>query len=112
MNESQVINALSALSHEVRLRIIRHLVIKGDDGDSAGEIGASVDAAPSKVTFHISALERAGLVSSEKVSRQIIYRIDFSQMGLLLDYLMHDCCRGHAKVMSCCGVSGSEIKHD
>jgi len=104
MNESQVIDALSALSHETRLRIVRHLVTKGDEGDSAGAIGEEVGAAPSKITFHISALERAGLVSSEKLSRQIIYRIQFDQIGFVLNYLMRDCCNSHSAVMACCNV--------
>lgn len=107
MKESQVIDALSALSHETRLRIVRHLVVKGEDGDPAGAIGQAVDAAPSKITFHISALERAGLVNSEKISRQIVYRIDFEQIGFLLNYLMRDCCNTNAMVLACCGVSDS-----
>nr|CAA6824591.1 MAG: Unknown protein [uncultured Thiotrichaceae bacterium] len=108
MNENQVIDALSALSHETRLRIVRHLVVRGDEGDSAGAIGEVVDAAPSKITFHVSALERAGLVSSERVSRQIVYRIRFDQMGLVLKYLIHDCCKNNATVLSCSGVAGSD----
>ena len=40
----------------------------GEEGASAGSIGQAVDAAPSKVSFHIATLERAGLASSEKVS--------------------------------------------
>lgn len=108
MNESQVIDALGALSHETRLRIIRHLVVKGEEGDPAGAIGLAVDAAPSKITFHISALERAGLVSSERVSRQIIYRVDFSKIGALINYLMRDCCNNNATVLATCGISGSD----
>lgn len=105
MNESQVINALSALSHEIRLRIVRHLVKKGADGDSAGAIGEAVGAAPSKITFHVSALERAGVVTSERVSRQIVYRLDFEQLGYMLNYLLHDCCDGNPVVLACCGVN-------
>lgn len=108
MNESQAIEALGALSHETRLRIVRHLVVKGTDGAAAGAIGEAVDAAPSKITFHISALERAGLVSSEKVSRQIIYRIDFNQVGALLNYLVSDCCGNDPTVLACCGVKDSK----
>jgi len=107
MKESQVVVSLSALSHETRLRIVRHLVTKGGDGASAGAIGEAVDAAPSKITFHISALERAGLVSSEKVSRQIVYRISFEQLGQLLRYLMTDCCKDNSIVRASCGVGDS-----
>lgn len=108
MNEIQAIDALSALSHATRLRIVRHLVNHGEKGDSAGAIGMAVDAAPAKITFHISALERAGLVSSERISRQIIYRIQFEQIGALLMYLMRDCCNGNSVVMACCGLSGTD----
>ncbi len=104
MNESQAIEALAALSHETRLRIVRHLVTRAEAGDSAGAIGEVVDAAPSKITFHVSALERAGLVSSERVSRQIVYRINFEQMGRVLNYVLTDCCANNATVMTCCGI--------
>ncbi len=104
MNESQAIDALAALAHQTRLQIIRHLVVKGQNGDSAGEIGSAVDASPSKITFHISALERAGLVGSERVSRQIIYRIHFQQLGALLNYLVEDCCANHQELRGCCNV--------
>lgn len=108
MNESQAINTLSALSHETRLQIIRYLVKMGEKGDTAGAIGIAVAAAPSKITFHISALERAGLVSSERVSRQIIYRIAFEHLGSLLKYLMKDCCKYNSTVLACCGVKNVE----
>lgn len=105
MNESQVIEGLSALSHEVRLRILKHLVVAGPEGDSAGAIGEAVGAAPSKVSFHISAMERAQLVSSERVSRQIVYRANFDQLGALIKYLITDCCKNDMTVLSCCGIT-------
>jgi len=104
MNESQAIDALGALAHEVRLQIVRHLVTCGDVGASAGAIGDAVGAAPSKVSFHMATLERAGLADSEKVSRQIIYRFNFSAVGALLAYVMTDCCNNDPKVLSCCNL--------
>ncbi len=108
MDESQAIDVFSALSHELRLRIVRHLVVKGDEGESAGAIGEVVGAAPAKITFHISALERAGLVSSERVSRHIVYRIEFQQLGSLINFLLRDCCGNNAAVLACCGVAESD----
>jgi len=108
MNESQAIAALGALSHKTRLQIVRHLIKVGREGDNAGSIGTAVNAAPSKITFHISALERAELVSSERVSRQIIYRITYEQIGSLLKYLMDDCCKYNSTVLECCGVKNNE----
>lgn len=105
MKESQAIDSLGALANDVRLKIVRHLVTCGGAGASAGSIGDAVGAAPSKVSFHIATLERAGLVDAEKVSRQIIYRMNFPGMGALIEYLMADCCKYDSEVMSCCNVN-------
>ena len=104
MRESQIVEALSALSHEIRLKILKHLVTAGAEGSPAGLIGEAVSAAPSKVSFHISAMERAQLVTSERVSRNIIYRANFEQLGGVLNYLLEDCCKNDPTVMSCCGI--------
>ena len=104
MKESQAIEAMGALAHEVRLRIVKHLVKKGPSGDSAGAIGDAVSAAPSKLTFHISVLERAGMVSATRVSRNIVYRVNFEEMGSLVGYLLKDCCQNDSAVMDCCST--------
>ena len=106
MNESQAIDALGALAHQVRLRIIMHLIQCGDAGSAAGQIGDHVDAAPSKVTFHMASLEKAGLVSSTRKSRQIIYRVNSEAMGGLLQYLLSDCCQNNAAIIDCCSLRG------
>ena len=102
MKESQVIAALSSLSHQSRLRIVRKLIVAGDDGLTAGVIGESIKAAPSKVSFHLSALEQAGLVSATRVSRNIVYRANYKRMGQLMNYLLTDCCGGDTRILSCC----------
>jgi ArsR family transcriptional regulator len=40
-------------------------------------------------------------VTSERASRNLIYRADFAQMNALLQYLTVNCCEGTA-----CAVSG------
>ena len=102
MNESQALAAFSALTDPTRLAILRHLVTKGAEGASAGEIGAAVTASPSRAAFHLSTLKQAGLLTSEKVSRNVIYRVNFARMGALVAYLVEDCCAGDARVKSCC----------
>ena len=102
MNESQALSALSALSEETRLRMLRFLVVKGENGAPAGEIGAAVGSSSSRSSFHLTALTRAGLLVSEKVSRQVIYRVDFQRVGALMAYLIKDCCGGHPVVQACC----------
>ncbi|OED38145.1 hypothetical protein AB833_20925 [Chromatiales bacterium (ex Bugula neritina AB1)] len=105
MNESQAIDCFSALAHSVRLSIFRQLISSGCSGVSAGAIGEAVGAAPSKVSFHVAALERAGLASSQRVSRQIIYRINIEKLAELFGYLMTDCCKNDPDLLSCCGIA-------
>ena len=106
MEESQVLSVLAALAQETRLRILRELVKAGDAGLAAGHIGAALGASSSRLSFHLAALERAGVIRSERVSRQIIYRVDFSAMGALLKYLLKDCCGNHPAVAACCAPQG------
>ena len=102
MKESQVIAAMGALAHQARLRVIRMLVASGDEGMTAGAIAEAIKAAPSKVSFHLSALEQAGLVKTQRVSRHIVYRANHKKIGQIMNYLLTDCCGGDRRILSCC----------
>ena len=104
MDAAQAVASLAALAQETRLAIVRHLVRCGTDGAPAGRIGEAVGAAPSRASFHLAALERAGLVTATRVSRRIVYRADFERLGALLAYLIEDCCADDARVRACCGL--------
>ena len=102
MNESQALDALAAMAESTRLRILRFLVTRGAQGASAGEIAKAVDASSSRNSFHLSNLTQSGLISSEKQSRKVIYRVEFDALGGLIAYLLEECCAGHPKVLACC----------
>ena len=102
MKEAQAINALSALSQETRLRIVRYLVSCGDDGAAAGDIADRVRTGASNASFHLSALENAGVIASERQSRKIIYRANFEALGGLISFLLNDCCGGNPDIRACC----------
>lgn len=102
MKEKQALGMLGALSQETRLRIIRYLVQCGDDGAAAGDVGKHVDATSSRASFHLSALEQAGVISSERQSRNIIYRADIRNLGNLISFLLNDCCDNHPDIRVCC----------
>ena len=106
MNENQVVAALSALSQETRLRMVRYLVTKGGEGAAAGEVakaaGAAEAASSSRASFHLNALRQAGLITATRASRSIIYRVDFAAMGGLIGYLIEDCCQNDPTIVSCC----------
>jgi DNA-binding transcriptional ArsR family regulator len=92
MKTAEVINALGALAHEHRLAIYRNLVEQGPEGLSAGAIGERVGLVPSSLTFHLQSLQRAGLITQTRASRQLIYSADFGAMNALVGYLTDKCC--------------------
>lgn len=98
MLEKQALAGFAAISQETRLRIIRLLVVAGAGGMASGDIAARLDnAAPSRVSFHLGHLEQAGLVTSRREGKQIIYSVIFPALSDLVAFLMHDCCEGHCK---------------
>lgn len=88
------VDALGALAHETRLAVFRALMRAGPEGMIAGAIADHCSVPPSTMSHHLATLERAGLVQSERESRLIHYRADFSGMRRLLTFLMQDCCQG------------------
>src|ERR1700675_4805337 len=92
MKTPSAIAALSALAHEHRLAIYRLLVERGPEGLPAGGIGERVRLLPSSLTFHLQNLQRAGLITQQRVSRQLIYSADFDAMNGLIGYLTENCC--------------------
>ncbi len=99
MNEPRALDAFSALAQETRLRIVRRLVIAGPEGLSAGAIAEAMDgASSSRMSFHLSHLEQAGLVISRRQGRSIIYSAALTTLAALVEFLMRDCCQGHPEV--------------
>jgi DNA-binding transcriptional ArsR family regulator len=92
MKTPEVIDALGALAHEYRLAIYRLLVERGPAGLPAGVIGERVGLVPSSLTFHLQALQRAGLIQQTRASRQLIYSADYAAMNELVGYLTDNCC--------------------
>jgi len=93
MKTAAVVSALGALAHEHRLAIYRLLVERGPEGLSAGAIGDRIGLLPSSLTFHLQNLQRAGLLTQQRISRQLFYSVDFAVMNGLVGYLTENCCR-------------------
>lgn len=104
MDETQALDALSALAHETRLQIVRLLVPCGQSGLSAGEIGAAVACSASRLSFHLSALDQAGLITARRDGRRVIYSARRREIGGLIHYLLNDCCAGDRTVGEMCRV--------
>ena len=92
MKTPDVIKALSALAHDYRLGIYRLLVEQGPAGLPAGVIGQRVGLVPSSLTFHLQSLQRAGLITQLRSSRQLIYSADYAVMNGLVGFLTDKCC--------------------
>lgn len=102
MNEPQALDCLGALANDTRLKIMRLLIPAGAQGMAAGQIGAEVGAPGPRLSFHLNALEAAGLVNSTKSGRSVTYRARHQVMGALIHYLLDDCCCAHPQVQACC----------
>lgn len=92
MKTPDAIVALGALAHEHRLAIYRLLVERGPDGFPAGAIAERIGVPPSSLTFHVQTLQRAGLITQRRVSRQLFYAADYAEMNALVGYLTEACC--------------------
>jgi ArsR family transcriptional regulator len=101
MKSQAAVAALAALAHEHRLAVYRMLVEAGPEGMPAGSIAGRLKVPPSSLTFHLQSLQRAGLITQERASRQLIYAADFTAMNALVGYLTDNCCAGSAAAQAC-----------
>ena len=86
------------MAHGTRLSVFRLLVQAGPSGLTAGAIADKIGARQNTMSSHLAKLHRAGIVTSERDGRHIIYRADFDAVSNLIVYLMEDCCGGNAQV--------------
>ena len=100
MDIKNTVKALSALAQESRLNAFRLLVRSGPDGLAAGEIARQLSIPHNTLSSHLSILSNAGLITSHRESRSIIYHINFNGTRELLSFLMEDCCRGQPELCS------------
>lgn len=96
MEDKEVVRALAALAHDIRLQVFRALVVAGTDGLTPGVMGDHLGVPPATLSFHLKELTNAGLVTQERQSRNLIYRASFNHMNALLSYLTANCCQGQA----------------
>jgi len=96
MEELEVVKALAALAQPVRLRVFRALVVAGPRGLTPTGLCEALALAPSGLSFHLKELVNAGLLSQERVGRNLVYRARYERMNGLLAYLTDNCCQGGA----------------
>jgi ArsR family transcriptional regulator, arsenate/arsenite/antimonite-responsive transcriptional repressor len=110
MNLDTAIIALSALSQETRLRVFKLLIEYGQNGISAGSLSGQLQIPHNTLSFHLSHLSHAGLVTSRKQGRQIIYAANCEAMEGLLGYLRENCCIREEDQSACATECGTDAK--
>jgi protein-tyrosine-phosphatase/DNA-binding transcriptional ArsR family regulator len=85
---------LAALAQDTRLSLVRLLMAEGASGLAAGEIARRLDVAPSTLSFHLAALDRAGLIVAARQGRTIRYAVRLGAFRALLAFLTETCCAG------------------
>lgn len=110
MDTESSLAALSALSQPTRLEIFRLLVRHEPDGLPAGDVARYLDVPQNTISAHLATMARAGLLTSQRQSRLIVYRACLPCLRDLMLFLVKDCCAGSpelcgplvATLSSCC----------
>ncbi|MCX2560184.1 metalloregulator ArsR/SmtB family transcription factor [Acetobacter farinalis] len=94
MDTEAALLAFSALSQSTRLEIFRLLVRHEPDGLPAGEVARALELPQNTISVHLAVLARAGLLTSQRQSRLIIYRASLERLQDLTLFLIEGCCAG------------------
>ncbi len=89
--------AFSSLSQETRLKVFKLLVEYGRDGLGPGKIAEELKIPDNTLSFHLSHMSRAGLVSSQKSGRSITYFASTELINSLIGYMQANCCAREKK---------------
>lgn len=92
MDTQEAIIMFDALSQETRLRAFRLLVQAGTAGLAAGVLSEELGTPHNTLSFHLNHLSNAGILSSRKEGRSVIYSANFDVTRDLIDFLVKDCC--------------------
>ena len=118
MDERQALAAFAALGQEHRLRVVRALVTAGPDGLAAGALATVVGVASTNLSFHLKELSHAGLITSRREGKSVIYSAAYAGLSDLIAFLMRDCCQGLPEVcdtalaaLSACECSTGDAAH-
>lgn len=94
MEQNHATDAFAALAQSTRLEAFRLIVKHEPHGLPAGEVARLLDVPQNTMSSHLAILARAGLISSERHSRSIIYRAEIDRVRDLTSFLVNDCCGG------------------
>ncbi len=93
----KAIELMSALAQPTRLDVFAQLARARPDGLSAGSLAERLGTPANTMSAHLAILSRAGLISSTKAGRNIIYTAEPNAVRDLALFLTHDCCPAASK---------------
>lgn len=94
METEEAAFAFAALGQGTRLDLLRALLDAGPNGLAAGEVAARLGVPGSTLSFHLRALDQAGLIAATRQGRSLIYAVQFARLRTLLAFLAEACCGG------------------
>jgi DNA-binding transcriptional ArsR family regulator len=98
METENTILALAALAQPTRLDVFRLLVKHEPQGLAAGDIAKALAVPQNTMSSHLAILSRAGLVSAQRFSRSIVYRVDLAKFQGVVLFMLRDCCDGRPEI--------------
>jgi ArsR family transcriptional regulator, arsenate/arsenite/antimonite-responsive transcriptional repressor len=92
MEMFDALEAFSSLSQETRLRVFKFLIEYGRDGAIPGKIAEQLKIPDNTLSFHLSHMSKAKLVTSKKQGRSVTYYANTDLIEDLIGYLQMNCC--------------------
>jgi DNA-binding transcriptional ArsR family regulator len=92
MDTYKALSAFGSLSQETRLKAFKLLVEHGTSGCAACTLSDKLGVPQNTLSFHLSHLSNAGLVTSKREGRSIIYTANFKAVEGLMGYMAENCC--------------------
>lgn len=92
MDTQNAIIMFDALSQETRLHAFRLLVKAGPEGLPAGAISDKLGTPHNTMSFHLNHLSNAGIITSRREGRSVIYAANFEIVRDLIGFMVKDCC--------------------
>jgi protein-tyrosine-phosphatase/DNA-binding transcriptional ArsR family regulator len=98
MESAEAAATFAALAQETRLDLLRLLMGEIPNGLPASDIASRLGVPASTLSFHLAALERAGLTHSTRHGRQIVHAARMAAVRQLLGFLTETCCGGRPEL--------------
>jgi len=98
MEATAATDVFAALAQPTRLDAFRLIMKHEPEGLPAGEVARLLDVPQNTMSTHLAILTRAGLISSERHSRSIIYRAEIDKVREIASFLVNDCCGGRPEL--------------